>query len=239
MRGRVAPLGAALVLLALASSAAPRDCTMSVEAANRAFVTQWGPTPFNAAEPVFGYDDCGPAASVIALAVLGLIDEPGAGGASHAIDRVRDLERGEDTRCSAPTFLPMVRGGLEAAGASVTPIDPTVPAIREGLRDCGVVLVSGDPGDAWGRRLDAIGLYLHAYGADADADRFDHWVAIVGAAADGRLLVADPLSTLGVFPATDAQIETFSDDARLGRVAVSVRRPAGKEAGESVRRRAR
>src|SRR5256885_1987250 len=70
----------------------------SVDQANQSFLSQWGPTPFNSARGApYGYEDCGPTSTAMALSQLGLLPHPSPAGAETTIDQVRDQALGFDS----------------------------------------------------------------------------------------------------------------------------------------------
>jgi len=188
----------------------PLGVLTTVQEANRVFLTQWGPNRWNSARPVWGFDDCGPTSSLMALAALGHLNPVAPALAWSWIGWMRDLEEGYHTTSSIKTDLGHLMAGLDRVGASRR-IGTGLCALDAALAGGEVVILLGDPGRAWGRYLDARGLYLHRYGVGW-GDRFNHWVAILGKNAAGEYLVGDPLSLAGVIRVRPWQIRAYEAD---------------------------
>jgi hypothetical protein len=185
----------------------------TVAEANQFFINQWGPTRFNSALHPFGYMDCGPTSAVMALCALGIIPHPGPNAAEAVITWERNLERKirptNTPTLSGPTYLPMEDQGLVASGAAVAVLSRSLQSIDLALSSGSMVLVPGDPREAWGLRASANGNYLHHYDPTNDKDRFGHWVVIFGKSADGNYIVGDPLQTNGAVERTPFQVRTY------------------------------
>ncbi|MFH1808138.1 MAG: peptidoglycan-binding protein [Pseudomonadota bacterium] len=177
----------------------------TVPQANKHFLTQWGPTRYNKTGPRYGYKDCAPTSAVMAASALGLIKHPGPGEASRAIDHMRDLTRGHNTNTSDSTSREELMRGLRATGAAVRDIHG-FDALNRALAKGHPVLASGDPWDAWGRRLRNEGKYLNS------RDPGNHSIAILGRTDDGRYLVADPLSRSGSIAVKREALAEFLKD---------------------------
>jgi hypothetical protein len=185
----------------------------TVAEANQFFLNQWGPTRFNSAAHPFGYMDCGPTSAVMALCALGIIPHPGPSAAEAVITWERNLERNirptTTPTMSGPTYLPMEDQGLIQSGAAVAVRQRSLPAIDAALARGSVVLVPGDPREAWGLRASANGNYLHHYDPSNPKDRFGHWVVIFGKSADGNYIVGDPLQSNGAIARAPFQVRTY------------------------------
>jgi hypothetical protein len=188
---------------------------------NAVFVDEWGPTAYNAAGTADGYNDCGPASLVMTVAARGVIPEPTAATAEAEIRTMRDLAHGGPTPMSEPTYGPMMLTALDAEkldavdlmlSTTATELDDDVTSIEQAIADHCIVLVAGDPGNAWGRGLDAMGDYLHHYGTTPADDSFGHWVVVFGKDPSGTYILGDPLAEGGVIEVTPAQLETYLSD---------------------------
>jgi hypothetical protein len=190
--------------------------TAQEAAYNAFFTTQWGPTLFNAANGIpDGDKDCGPTSLVMALSALGVYARPTPDTAETQIIYTRAITRGNRPPLLGPVYGPMLRKGLASLGWSSRELGADVAAVREASREGRIVLVAGDPGNAWGRKLDAAAHYLHHYRGTA-ADRFGHWVVLFEREAQtGRYVLGDPLSTQGVITVDDAQLATYFADGDL------------------------
>jgi len=178
----------------------------NVAAANAFMLDQVG-GPFNAVRGApDGYLDCGPTTGVIALSVLGVVPYPRPAGAEVAIERMRQkMHPGSAT--SRATNVPQEIAGLQAMGAAALSLPPTMASVRFGLGRRSVVALGGDPKRAWGQQMSARGAYLENGRVD-----FGHWVAITGITPAGDFVVCDPLSRVGAFVATAAQLQTYLMD---------------------------
>jgi hypothetical protein len=195
------------------------------------FVTQWGPTRFNAAGMPDGADDCGPTTLVMVGATRGIIASPTPDSAEDAIRRMRDLAHGGRTPQSAPTYGPMMLAGLAANDLFATDLvldhaasDADLAVIDESLANGDLVLVAGDPGNAWGRALDRRHAYLHTYDVAPDKDRFGHWVVVFETTDSGLYVIGDPLSTAGVVEIAREQLRTYLADGGMLAGAIAVGR---------------
>ena len=207
-----------LPLIALAVACSDADATASADdltlaTARNDFATQWGPTPLNSAGAPDGYDDCGPTSLLIAASLLGYLPRPTATTAESEIRKARNLTRGGvETPVSGATYLPMMLEGFSLLRMPVSTIQPNVEAIAQAVAGGAVVLVAGDPGNAWGIALDQKGEYLHHYGVGW-GDTFGHWVVVYGRAVDHvRYVVGDPLSTTGPIKVTAAALARYMSD---------------------------
>jgi hypothetical protein len=192
---------------------------VTVRAANRDFLTQWGPTAYNAAGHPDGFADCGPTSLLMAGAYLGLVAHPPPARAEASIRWMRGLTRGEPTPVSSGTHVVMMLQGIEAIGAKGTRLWKDFDAVMASLRRGNTVLIAGDPREAWGLSLDARGEYLHHYRA---ADGFGHWVVAFGFAPDGRVIIGDPLSTIGTIKVAPARIKQYLLDGGRSSAAIEV-----------------
>jgi hypothetical protein len=193
------------------------------------FVTEWGPTAYNTAPPAANDDDAGPATLVMVVAARGVITAPSSSTAEAAILSMRNLAHGGPTPTAEPTTTAML---LVALGASkltadnmyltgaASSIEQDIAQINGVINDRCYVHVAGDPGNAWGRSLDAAGHYLHHY--TSASDTFTHWITIFGRDATGAYLVGDPLAEKGVFVASAAQLETYLSDGGTASAGINV-----------------
>jgi peptidoglycan hydrolase-like protein with peptidoglycan-binding domain len=189
----------------------------SVEEARASFLTQWGPTTYNdpptGSDIPYGYEDCGPTSSVMALSQLGLVPHPEAGGAYLAIDHQRDLILGYDSTASKGlSLLPAVKGtvgyGLIAAGAQVTGLHNTLTDLDAAIaRGNPVIVGTSSTWDAWGKTQRAANQYLN------NSNPGGHFVVVMGRAADGNYIVGDPLAKGGPIEVTQAQMQTALNGA--------------------------
>jgi hypothetical protein len=187
--------------------------------ANPFFTTEWGPTPYNSAGHPDGFSDCGPASLLMAGSFRGLLAAPTPTGAEDAIRHVRDLTRGAPTPQSGPTFAVMMMRGASAIGMTATRLATKASDVRASLERGSLAVIAGDPRTGWGFDLDAQHGYLHHYGAPGpipppadgqnDRDHFGHWVLAFGLASDGKIIIGDPLSTVGTIEVTDEAIEQY------------------------------
>jgi hypothetical protein len=187
--------------------------------ADRAFVTQWGPTSWNSAGHPDGFMDCGPTSLLMAGTFLGVLPPVTPDGAEDAIRHVRDLTRGAPTPVSGATHTPLMVRGATAIGLDATTLATTASAVHAALDRGHLAVIAGDPRTSWGLGLDARGGYLHHYGAPGpipvpadgqnDRDHFGHWVLAFGLTPEGRIIVGDPLSTVGTIEVDDAAIDAY------------------------------
>ena len=199
-----------------AKAAAPRPALSStVDQANRSFVSQWGPTPWNSGGHPYGFEDCVPTSAVMAASALGLIAHPAPAGAEDAIDHMRDLSLGYDSKTSNPMSFTAVAKGLRQQGAITQGISATTPAVDAALAQGKPVIVCGDPWKAWGASMSANGQYLN------HRDPGNHACVILGKTADGKYLLADPLSKVGTVPVSAEQLRSFWANGYPGAMAVS------------------
>jgi hypothetical protein len=150
---------------------------------------------------------------------LGVLEPPTPSTAEDAIRSMRDLTRGAPTPLSGPTHVPMMQRGAAAVGLRADSIDTTSQAVRGALDRGNLAVIAGDPRTAWGLGLDSAGEYLHHYGAPGpipppanganDQDHFGHWVLVFGYSPDGRIVVGDPLSTVGTIKVDPANIDEY------------------------------
>src|SRR5262245_22726941 len=96
----------------IAAPAAPRALPNTTAAANKFFLTQWGPTKYTAGGHPYGFMDCGPTSGVMALSQLGLMEHPSPSKAFAAIDRVRDAALGFNSNYSRGMSIQSVARGL-------------------------------------------------------------------------------------------------------------------------------
>jgi hypothetical protein len=173
----------------------------SIAAAQKVFLTQLGPTLYNSAEwDENSRRDCGPTSALMALATLGLVRHPGAGGAAAAIRDARQAVHPKGDAADGTTSE-QLQEGVAHYGAHLEALR-LLPAKLPGLMDEALgrghpVLLEGDPKTVWGQALDAKGEYLESY-PRRDSD-FDHWIAVLGKTPGGLYIVADPLSKKGPF----------------------------------------
>jgi hypothetical protein len=218
----------ALVACSTQSAVGTSTLDVDVVTADAVFVSQWGPSPFNAAGHPDGYEDCGPTSLVMAASWFGLEAAPGAEDAERAIRDMRARTRGAPAPVSGPTYTPMMLRGLGSLGLAAEEVAPNIAEIDDVLARGGVALVAGDPGFAWGRGLDGEHAYLHHYGGPNPAlDRFGHWVIVFGYSGLGGYVLGDPLSTIGAVTVTASQIETYIVNGGAKSAAIAVEPSSG------------
>jgi hypothetical protein len=180
----------------------------AIAEANRAFITQDGPTRWNATEmPSTVPPSCGPTSLVIACSYLGISSPPGPQGATAAILRAREAA----PLPSGHRYTPgRVLARALPANATSDSVAANLDAIGQEIGAGHAVLVRGAPRDAWGRRLDDAGDYLYSFRGGRN---FGHWVAVLGS-VDGDYLVADPASTRGTMMVSREQLQTFISGGR-------------------------
>lgn len=197
----------------------------STEQANPFHVTQWGPTPYNSGGTEYGFSDCVPTSGVIALSRLGLIQPPGADGASAAIDGLRDASYGYDTTQSNPMDYGTISNGLAQYGAMTTFLDYNdLSSIDAALERGNPVMAAGNPWNAWGAAEDAKGNYLN------HRDPGGHSTTILGKTKDGNYIVADPLLSQSTIEVTPDQLRQFFADGGGNSGAMEVSRADGQSA---------
>jgi peptidoglycan hydrolase-like protein with peptidoglycan-binding domain len=188
----------------------------TVKEANQFMVTQWGPNRFNNAGAKYGYQDCAPTSAVMAASAVGAIKDPTPAGASRAIDRMRDLQRGRNTHYSDSTSPDELVRGLRKSGANVKEVHGFA-AIDRALKEGNTLVANGKPWVAWGRRLQSQGKYLNR------SDPGHHSVAVLGRTNKGKYLVADPLNKNGVMAVSRQALSRFLTDGSNRTFAVSRR----------------
>lgn len=198
----------------------------TVEAANAFFVNQEGNTEyfqsFNANAKPYGANDCGPTSAVMALSALGLTEHPTAAEAPHAIDAMRDSIFKRNTAKSDTMGMYAVEQGLKAYGADTktlvvnkaTKDGQGLEAIDAALAAGHPVILGGTPSEAWAKQLNKTGDYLDM-GASGTGS-FGHFVTVLGKTADGKYLLADPLSKQGTIEVSAAQVGTFLKQSGWG-----------------------
>lgn len=176
----------------------------SVAEANQSFLSQWGPTPWNSAQGApYGYEDCGPTSTAMALSALGIIPHPSPADAEKAIDGIRDQALGYDSTRSQGTGDGQLIKAIKANGANATTVSPLTIASVDAAIAAGHPLIvgSGSTWDAWGKTQSAAGDYLNHQNPGG------HYVTVMGKAPDGNYIVADPLSKVGAIEVTPAQLQ--------------------------------
>ena len=190
----------------------------SVEDANNYFLTQWGGTPYNSASGApYGYNDCGPTSTAMALASLGLLERPAPADAERTIDAVRDAALGTDTTYSQRMGFGPLQHAVEAYGGRTQMLNGGVSAIDEALARGNPVVIGGNPWQAWGAEQQAAGNYLNS------RDPGGHFVTVLGKTPDGQYIIADPLVKNGAITVSAQQLETFFANGGFG--AMEVYRP--------------
>jgi hypothetical protein len=200
------------------------EASLSAATLNSYFITQWGPTRFNAAGHPDGYDDCGPTSFYMAASFLHYVSLATPVTAEGDIRYARNLTHGGPTPVSTATWGNQDIAGFHALGAAAYPLAPALAGIDAVLVHGGVVLAMGDPRNAWGLVLDGRGQYLHHYDSSPD-DHFGHTVVIFGRTSTGDYIIGDPLSTIGVFHAAAPYVERFFSDYGSLAEAVEVHAP--------------
>ncbi|MCK6508490.1 LysM peptidoglycan-binding domain-containing protein [Myxococcota bacterium] len=185
--------------------------------ANSFFLTQWGPNTYNdppgGSDIPFGYNDCGPTASLMALNALGITQRPNASDAHLHIDAMRDAILGWDTAQSQLLTSSQLKNGLEAHGATVTWLssDQTTQAQLNQLDQAlangnPIILGSNTTYQAWGSSQ-------NTYDATTDnyinsGDPRGHFATVLGRTANGGYIVGDPLVKGGTIEVTREQMLT-------------------------------
>jgi len=189
----------------------------TTEDANEYFLTQWGGTPYNSANGApFGYSDCGPTSTVMALSSIGLMERPAPENASTAIDAVRDAAIGHDTTQSQRMgFGPLQRAVQQYGGQ--TQMLSGIDGIDQAMERGNPVVIGGNPWQAWGSEQRAQGNYLNS------RDPGGHFVSVLGKTQDGKYIVGDPLVKNGTLAVSREQLETFFRNGGFG--AMEVYRP--------------
>ena len=161
----------------------------TLEGASRYFVAPWGTGPGVAVAEV----DCAPACAQMALTALGLLPVPSAGEVEAALNDLDGLIRGSKRGGwlkSSPWR------GLESAvsesGAKTDALGVDLPKVDGALRKGSVVVLCGDPWEAWGRRLHGEARYARRHTPG------QHLVVVLGRDEQGQYLLADPLALAGV-----------------------------------------
>lgn len=192
----------------------------SAEQANAYFTTQWaGASPYNTQTGVdYGFSDCGPTSTLMIAASLGLTDAPNPATAEDQIDRVRDLALGYDSTESQGTNMTQMANAISAMGGTSQYLDMSLPQVDQALASGQRVLIAGNPWGAWGADMDANGQYLNHRNPGG------HFVAILGKTPEGKYLVADPLSAVGVIEVTGDQIQAFWNEGAGNSGAMAVGR---------------
>lgn len=190
-------------------SVGPRYGAVSSTAeGDRHFLTQWGPTPFNAAEGApYGFNDCGPTSCLMALSALGLAPHPAPGEAEQAIDRFRDVTLGYDSKKSVALSAKALSEGMKKLGATTKrlsrPPDGDLTDIDAALSRGNPVVICGNPWKAWGEAERARGNYLNGRNPGG------HWVAILGRTPQGQYVIGDPLVKGGTIAVSREQLNRF------------------------------
>jgi hypothetical protein len=191
------------------------------------FVTEWGPTAYNTAPAAANDDDAGPTTLVMVVAARGVITAPSSSTAEAAIVSMRNLAHGGPTPTAAPTTAAMLLVALGASKLTADDMDLDATSLAQDIEQINGVIadhcfvhVAGDPGNAWGRALDAAGHYLHHYAGASDT--FSHWITIFGRDAQGAYLVGDPLAKTGVFTASVTQLQTYLSDGGTASAGINV-----------------
>jgi peptidoglycan hydrolase-like protein with peptidoglycan-binding domain len=190
----------------------------TTEDANEYFLTQWGGTPYNSANGApYGYNDCGPTSTVMALSSIGLMERPSPENASTTIDAVRDAAIGRDTTQSQRMGFGSLKNAVEAYGGRTQMLSGGIPGIDEALERGNPVIIGGNPWQAWGATERANGNYLNS------RDPGGHFCTILGKTENGKYIVGDPLVKNGTIEVTKEQLETFFRNGGFG--AMEVYRP--------------
>jgi peptidoglycan hydrolase-like protein with peptidoglycan-binding domain len=197
---------------------AAKGIAQTTAAADKHYVSQWGPTPSNSNKAPYGFADCGPTSGLMALSALGLIEKPSPQNASKVIDSIRDAAVGQNTNYSRLMGFPMLANGLNQFGARTQMIQGGVEGFEAALSRGNPIILGGNPWNAWGREQRAQGNYL----ANGDGG---HFVTVFGKTESGNYIVADPLFVKGTREVTYEQLRQFS---AAGYGAMEVMRPQGK-----------
>jgi hypothetical protein len=183
--------------------------------ANEYFLTQWGGTPYNSANGApFGYSDCGPTSTVMALSAIGLMERPTPENASATIDAVRDAAIGRDTTQSQLMGFGALKNAVAANGGQTQMLNG-LAGIDEALERGNPVIIGGNPWQAWGADQRANGNYLNS------RDPGGHFCTVLGQTQDGKYIVGDPLVKNGTLEVTREQLETFFGNGGFGAMEVS------------------
>jgi LysM repeat protein len=199
------------------STPAGGELSTTTQQANRFFVTQWGPSPYNSSGTPYGFFDCGPTSGVMALSALGLMNAATPQTASAAIDRVRDSVLGYDSTTSTHLLTSQVAHGLEALGARTTQLSgPVASAVDQALARGNPVILGGyGSWAAWGRDQQNAGNYLNG------GDPRGHFVTVLGKTQDGQYIVGDPLVRGGTITVDAQKLATFYGSSGFGILEVS------------------
>jgi peptidoglycan hydrolase-like protein with peptidoglycan-binding domain len=189
----------------------------STEDANEYFLTQWGGTPYNSANGApYGYNDCGPTSTVMALSSIGLMERPSPENASTTIDAVRDAAIGRDTTQSQRMGFGSLQRAVQQYGGQ-TQMLSGIDGIDQAMERGNPVVIGGNPWQAWGAGERAQGNYLNS------RDPGGHFVTVLGKTQDGKYIVGDPLVKNGTIAVSREQLETFFRNGGFG--AMEVYRP--------------
>jgi peptidoglycan hydrolase-like protein with peptidoglycan-binding domain len=185
--------------------------------ANEYFLTQWGGTPYNSANGApYGYNDCGPTSTVMALSALGLMERPSPESASTTIDAVRDAALGRDTNESQRMGFGSLQRAVGAYGGQ-TQMLTGIAGIDQAMERGNPVIIGGNPWQAWGAEQRANGNYLNG------RDPGGHFVTVLGKTQEGQYIIGDPLVKNGTIEVSRDQLETFFRNGGFG--AMEVYRP--------------
>jgi peptidoglycan hydrolase-like protein with peptidoglycan-binding domain len=189
----------------------------NTEDANEYFLTQWGGTPYNSANGApFGYSDCGPTSTVMALSAIGLMERPSPENASTTIDAVRDAAIGRDTTQSQRMGFGSLENAVEAYGGQ-TQMLTGIAGIDQAMERGNPVIIGGNPWQAWGADQRANGNYLNS------RDPGGHFVTVLGKTQDGKYIIGDPLVKNGAIEVSREQLQSFFSNGGFG--AMEVYRP--------------
>jgi peptidoglycan hydrolase-like protein with peptidoglycan-binding domain len=196
-------------------AAHPEGAVSSVDDANEHFVTQWGGTDYNSTSGApYGYNDCGPTSTVMALSMLGLMEPPEPGAASDAIDAVRDAAFGHDTTYSQRMGFGALQSAVTEYGGE-TQLLSGLDGIDEAIERGNPVIIGGNPWEAWAKDERAAGNYLNS------RDPGGHFVTVMGKTPEGKYIIGDPLVKGGAIEVTREQLETFFSNGGFGAMEVS------------------
>lgn len=190
----------------------------TTEDANEYFLTQWGGSPYNSASGApYGYNDCGPTSTAMALSAIGLLDHPSPENAEATIDAVRDAAFGYDTTQSQKMGFGPLQKAVAQYGGQTQMISGGIDGIDQALERGNPVVIGGDPWNAWGADQRAAGNYLNS------KDPGGHFCSVLGKTQDGKYIIGDPLVKGGTLAVTKEQLQKFFSNGGFG--AMEIYRP--------------
>jgi len=174
--------------------------------ANLFFISEGGPTAWNATPGFPTGFHCGPSSWWMGAAALGLLRHPNPFEAQRAITYLAKLTPHPQGRSTSGQVL---LNGIQKLSslASGKSIDGSLSEIDAALLRGNPVIIRGAPRDAWGIRLSSEGKYLWNF--SVHHQDFEHWSIIFGKRSDGLYIIGDPMSSVGSTLASGKEIELF------------------------------